>query len=109
MPGRCSSTASRSTRSSFGYVFQNYRDALFPWLRSFTNIQYPLKLMLLDKPARPAPGRAAGRPSRRQDRPDRYPYQLSGGQQQLVSIMRALVVEPEMLFLDEPFPRSTTR
>src|SRR5882672_11636729 len=29
----------------FGYVFQNYREALFPWMRAFDNIAYPLKMM----------------------------------------------------------------
>ena len=29
----------------FGYVFQNYREALFPWMSAFDNIAYPLKMM----------------------------------------------------------------
>src|SRR5262249_5478150 len=87
----------------FGYVFQNYREALFPWLRSIDNIEYPLKLMHMDKAGRRA--RVERLVSHLGVKIDlaRYPYELSGGQQQLVSIMRALVVEPEILFLDEPF------
>jgi NitT/TauT family transport system ATP-binding protein len=87
----------------FGYVFQNYREALFPWLRSFENIEYPLKLMNMPKAERRARvERLVAHLGVKIDL-TRYPYQLSGGQQQLVSIMRALVVEPEILFLDEPF------
>jgi NitT/TauT family transport system ATP-binding protein len=93
----------RLQQIKFGYVFQNYREALFPWLRAFDNIAYPLKMMQVP-------------PAERRARTEKlvahlgikldlnlYPYQMSGGQQQLVSIMRALVVEPEILFLDEPF------
>jgi NitT/TauT family transport system ATP-binding protein len=89
--------------TKIGYVFQNYREALFPWLTAWKNIEYPLKLMKLD------PGERHARVERLVARLGikidlaRYPYELSGGQQQLVSILRALVVEPEVLFLDEPF------
>jgi NitT/TauT family transport system ATP-binding protein len=86
----------------FGYVFQNYREALFPWLRSVDNIEYPLKLMKLPKAERRA--RVEKLVAHLGVKIDlkRYPYEMSGGQQQLISIMRALVVEPEILFLDEP-------
>jgi NitT/TauT family transport system ATP-binding protein len=86
-----------------GYVFQNYREALFPWMRTIDNIAYPLKLE----------GRSKAEVDRRMEelvasfdvRFDlkRYPYELSGGQQQTASIMRALANNPEVLFLDEPF------
>lgn len=86
-----------------GYVFQNYRDALFPWMRTIDNIAYPLRLE----------GRSKAEVDRRLQELvasfdvkfdlRRYPYELSGGQQQTASIMRALANQPEVLFLDEPF------
>jgi NitT/TauT family transport system ATP-binding protein len=91
------------SRVKFGYVFQNYREALFPWLRAFDNVAYPLKLMGVTKAERDRRvERLVARLGVKIDL-SLYPYQLSGGQQQLVSIMRALIVEPEILFLDEPF------
>ncbi len=87
----------------FGYVFQNYREALFPWMRAFDNIAYPLKLMHV--PAAERRARTEALVAHLGIKLDLgvYPYQMSGGQQQLVSILRALVVEPEIPFLDEPF------
>ncbi|MCW8165242.1 ABC transporter ATP-binding protein [Verminephrobacter aporrectodeae] len=89
--------------TKIGYVFQNYREALFPWLRTIDNIAYPLQIE----------GRSKAQVDRRmaelvesfgvQFDLNRFPYELSGGQQQTASIMRALAPRPEVLFLDEPF------
>jgi NitT/TauT family transport system ATP-binding protein len=87
----------------FGYVFQNYREAMFPWLRAFDNIAYPLKVMGIAKAERTARVEKIVANLNVKIDLSLYPYQMSGGQQQMVSIMRALVVEPEILFLDEPF------
>lgn len=87
----------------FGYVFQNYREAMFPWLRAFDNVAYPLKVMGMPKAERTARVEKIVANLNVKIDLKLYPYQMSGGQQQLVSIMRALVVEPEILFLDEPF------
>jgi len=90
-------------QTKLSYVFQNYRDALFPWMRAISNIQYPLKLLHLDKKTRDR--RVEALLAEFDVRIDlhRYPYELSGGQQQTVSILRALITDPEVLFLDEPF------
>ncbi len=90
-------------QTNIGYVFQDYRGALFPWKRAIDNIKYPLRLA----------GKSKAECDRRTEELhasfdirfdlNRYPYELSGGQQQLVSIMRALAPQPEVLFLDEPF------
>src|SRR3977135_277883 len=93
----------RLNEIKFGYVFQNYREALFPWLRAFDNIAYPLKLMGIAKSEGAARVERLGGKLNVKIDLSLYPYQMSGGQQQLVSIMRALIVEPEILFLDEPF------
>jgi NitT/TauT family transport system ATP-binding protein len=87
----------------FGYVFQNYREAMFPWLRAFDNIGYPLKVMGVPKAERIVRVEKIVANLNVKIDLSLYPYQMSGGQQQLVSIMRALIVEPEILFLDEPF------
>ncbi len=89
--------------TKIGYVFQNYREAMFPWMRTIDNIAYPLKLE----------GQSKAQVDRRMEELvasfdvkfdlKRYPYELSGGQQQTASIMRALAPRPEVVFLDEPF------
>lgn len=93
-----------SGKRNIGYVFQDYRNSLFPWLSIRDNILFPLKIQGCKKAEELE--RLASLRRITGELPfdlDRYPYQLSGGQQQYVAILRSLIADPAVLLLDEPF------
>ena len=86
---------------AYGYVFQ--APALFPWRTVLGNVMLPLQIQGRPKAeaeavAREQLGRVGLTGFER-----KYPWQLSGGMQQRVSIARALGFEPKILMMDEPF------
>lgn len=81
-------------------VFQNY--ALWPHMKIYENVAFGLRLMGLGREEISKRVRGALEMVRLEGFEDRYPSQLSGGEQQRVALARALVVEPEVLLLDEP-------
>jgi len=89
--------------AKIGFVLQNYRDSLFPWLTGLANIAFPLELQGIAQKERY--GRARSTLDRLGlDLPvHQYPYQMSGGQQQMVAIARAIIDRPDILLMDEPF------
>ncbi len=80
-----------------GFVFQSFQ--LLPNLTALENVMLPLELAHL--PAR-EPARAMLARVGLAERLHHYPRTLSGGEQQRVSLARAFVVEPDILFADEP-------
>jgi len=89
--------------AKIGYVFQNYRESLYPWRTCLGNLMVALEL---DGVPRRQRRKKLDEFLWRLDmsvREDAYPYELSGGQQQMLGILRALVYEPDILLLDEPF------
>jgi putative ABC transport system ATP-binding protein len=83
-----------------GFIFQMYN--LMPVLTAFQNVELPLLLTSLSKAQRRAHVETALGLVGLSDRKDHYPRQLSGGQEQRVSIARAIVADPTFLLCDEP-------
>lgn len=92
----------RPRRKNVGYVFQDYRSSLFPWLSIKDNIIFPLTLNGMSKRQIYEKLESIVDLFNLSFNLKRYPYELSGGQQQCASIMRTLIAEPDIMLLDEP-------
>ena len=88
-------------RRAYGYVFQ--APALFPWRTVLSNVMLPLQIIGRDKTEAEAIAREQLGRVGLAGFEKKYPWQLSGGMQQRVSIARALGFEPKILMMDEPF------
>lgn len=86
--------------AEFGYVFQDY--ALLPELTALENVTLPLLMQGADHSAAEAKAKVALLRVGLDGRLGNLPSQLSGGEQQRVSISRAIAHKPSVLFADEP-------
>lgn len=91
----------RHAGHAIGFVFQE--PTLMPWASVFDNVHLPLRLVHAPRPDAEARVRSALDGVGLADFARAYPRELSGGMKMRVSLARALVTDPDILLMDEPF------
>jgi ABC-type nitrate/sulfonate/bicarbonate transport system ATPase subunit len=86
---------------SRGVVFQEY--ALFAWMTARQNVEFGLRMRGVSRLERRDRANRFLQKVGLVQMAERYPHELSGGMRQRVAVARALINEPEMLLMDEPF------
>jgi NitT/TauT family transport system ATP-binding protein len=86
-----------------GFVFQDYRRSLMPWLSVAENILLPLQLRGVSPQDQQQKLNGLLERVKINFSLSQHVFTLSGGQAQMVSLLRALIIDPKILILDEPF------
>ncbi|WP_425497213.1 ABC transporter ATP-binding protein [Luteimonas flava] len=98
---RIDDTPVNGVQESVGYLFQ--QDALLPWKTAFQNVELGLRFRGVDAKEREQRANAWLAKVGLKGFEHRYPHQLSGGQRKRVQMAQALIVEPKVMLMDEPF------
>jgi NitT/TauT family transport system ATP-binding protein len=93
----------KKSNTSVGFVFQNYRESLLPWLKNIDNIACILKQTNYSLKQKRDYIKCWANDRKIVLPWDAYPYQCSGGQQQLLALIREFINNPKLLLMDEPF------